>query len=78
MNIKTNILFFVKNTVLKVKTTNQDYHYNEWHHKKPKQLYIQKKDYNFPVQKNKNKTKQTLCKLYKVDNFIPRKEFMQK
>ena len=38
MNIKANILFFVKNA--KVKTTNQDYHYNKQHHVKPKQLHI--------------------------------------
>ena len=44
MNIKTNILFFVKNTISK------DYHYyNERHHEKPKQMYIWPKDYNFPV-----------------------------
>ena len=40
MNIKMNTLFFVKNTISKVKTTNQDYHYNEQHHEKPNQLYI--------------------------------------
>ena len=38
MNIKANILFFVKNA--KVKTTNQDYHYNKQHQMKPKQLHI--------------------------------------
>ena len=36
MNIKTNILFCVKNTILKVKTIKQGYHYNKWHHEKPK------------------------------------------
>ena len=42
MNIKTNILFFVKNTISKVKTIKQDYHIidNEYYHKKPKQLNI--------------------------------------
>ena len=29
-------------------------HLSEWHHKKPKQLYIQTKDYNFPVQEKAN------------------------
>ena len=49
MNIKTNILFFVKNAISNVKTTNQDCHYNEWHHEKPKQLRICTKDYNFSM-----------------------------
>ena len=40
INVKTNILFFVKNTISKVKATNQGYHYNERHHEKPKQFYI--------------------------------------
>ena len=54
MNIKTNTLFFVKNTISKVNTTNQDYHYNEQHHEKPNQLYIQTKDYSFLVQEKAN------------------------
>ena len=54
MNIKTNVLFFVKNTISKVETTNQDCHYNEWHHEKPKQLCIYTKDYNFPMQEKAN------------------------
>ena len=58
MNIKMNILFFVKDTVLKVKTIKQDYRYNERHHKKPKQLY-KSKGCTFPV-------KETLSKLYEV------------
>ena len=58
MNIKMNIFFFVKDTVSKVKTIKQDYHYNERHHKKPKQLY-KSKGYTFPV-------KETLSKLCKV------------
>ena len=54
-----NSLFFVMNMISNIKTIKQDYHYNEQHHKKPKQLlYIQKKGYNFPV------------KLCKVINFI--------
>ena len=35
-----NILFFAKITISKVKTITQDYHYNEQHHEKTKQLYI--------------------------------------
>ena len=70
MNIKTNILFFVKSTISTVKTIKQDYHYNKWHHKKSKQLY-KSKGCNFPVN-------ETLSKLYKVDNFILTKEFMQR
>ena len=66
-----NILFFVKNTISKVKTIKQDYHYNERHHEKSKQLYNQSKGNIFPV-------KETLSKLYKVDNFILIKEFVQK
>ena len=38
MNIKKNILFCVKNTISKVKSIKQGYHYNKWHHEKPKQL----------------------------------------
>ena len=62
MNINMNTLFFVKDTISKVKTIKQDYHCNERHHKKPKQLY-KSKGYNFSV-------KETLSKLHKVDNFI--------
>ena len=51
---KNKYIFFVKNTVLKVKVTNQDHHYNERHHEKPQQLYIYTKDYNFPVQEKEN------------------------
>ena len=40
------------------------------HHKKSKQLY-KSKGCNFPVN-------ETLSKLYKVDNFMLTKEFMQK
>ena len=55
MNIKTNILFFVKNTISRVKRTNQGYHYNKQHHEKAKQLHIYTKDDNFPVQEKVNK-----------------------
>ena len=30
MNVKTNILFFVKNTISNVKTIKQDYYYISW------------------------------------------------
>ena len=51
MNIKTNILFFVKNTISKVKTIKQGHHlaicYEQYHNSKPKQLQIWTKNYNF-------------------------------
>ena len=32
MNVKTNMLAFVKDTISKVKAIKQDCHYNERHH----------------------------------------------
>ena len=33
-----NMLYFVKKTISKVKTSKQDYHYNGQHHEKPKKI----------------------------------------
>ena len=45
MNMKINTLFFVylEDTISKIKTIKQDYHRNELHLEKPKQLHIKDK-----------------------------------